>query len=447
MGIIPEEGPGFGGEYGPYVQSERLDIYKKHSEELIQKGHAYYCFCSAERLSELREQQKAVGVRPMYDGHCKKLTKEEVEQKLAAGEPHVIRMNIPKSRVITFEDEVYGRISFNTNDIDEQVLIKSDGYPTYHFAVVVDDHLMKISHVMRGEDWMSSTPKHLLLYEYFGWEPPKFAHVPNVLNANRIGKLSKRKGAVAAIDFIRQGYIKEALFNFLSLVGWNPDPKVAHQNEFYTEEFLIQNFDIHRIKKSGGALDMQKLDAISTMWLQSLRPKELLEKTMAWKDAVEKKYVIDEVLGVSDELASQKEWTKELAAFLGQNSSLAEEYIALVQPRIKRLSDIWDWYRFIFEKPSFDIESIQNVLGEKNIKEVIGGLATTLKAMDSWEQEVWESGVRHYADSLEMKHGDVFMILRVIVTGRKVSPPLRELMVILGKDFVENRFQSLLSIV
>ncbi|WKZ30206.1 MAG: glutamate--tRNA ligase [Candidatus Dojkabacteria bacterium] len=447
MGMTPDEGPGFGGKFGPYVQSERLDIYKKYSQELIEKGQAYYCFCSAERLTELREQQKAAGVRPMYDGHCKKLTSEEVTAKLDAGESHVVRMIIPKGRIVEFEDVVYGKISFNTNDVDEQVLIKSDGFPTYQFAVVIDDHLMEISHIMRGEDWLSSTPKQLLLYEYLGWEVPRFVHVPNVLNADRKGKLSKRKGAVAAIDFIRQGYIREALFNFLCLVGWNPDPKVAHQDEFYSQEFLTEHFDINRIKRSGGALDMRKLDAINTMWLQSLTPAQLFEKVMVWKDEVAKKYVIDDVLGVSEELAEQKKATELLTTYLEKNPAIAEDLLTLVQPRIKKLSDIWDWYRFILEEPTFGVDAIKSVVGDKDIKNLITQLQTTIMGLSSWDQEPWEAAIRSYADSLEMKHGDLFMILRVIVTGRKVSPPLRELMVLLGKDFVTTRFQTLLSIV
>ena len=228
--IIHDEGPIIEdgmiqeiGDYGPYFQSDRLDIYKKYIDILLEKGFAYYCFCTKERLDELREEQKEQGLTPKYDSKCANLSKEEVKEYLAENVPYVIRMKLPKNTEVAFDDLVYGHISINTDDIDEQVLIKADGFPTYHFAVVVDDHEMEISHVIRGEEWLVSTPKHLLLYQAFGWDPPQFAHLPTVLNKNK-KKLSKRDGSAAVEDFLKLGYLPEALINYITLLGWS-DPE------------------------------------------------------------------------------------------------------------------------------------------------------------------------------------------------------------------------------
>ena len=243
------------GEYGPYIQSERLDIYKKYIQELLDNGKAYYCFCTKERLDEVREKQKEAGETPRYDGHCRDLTQEEIDAKIAAGEPYVIRLRLPENHVIKFTDLVRGETEFNTNDLDDQVLIKTDGFPTYHFAVVVDDHLMKITHVIRGEEWVSSTPKHVYLYEAFGWEAPKFVHLPNILNKEK-KKLSKRQGDVAVEDFKKKGYLPEGLVNYVALVGWSPE----ENKEIFSMEELEQAFSIERVSKSGGVFDTEKLN-------------------------------------------------------------------------------------------------------------------------------------------------------------------------------------------
>ena len=251
------------GEYGPYIQSERLDIYKKYIQELLDTGKAYYCFCTKERLDEVREKQKAAGETPRYDGHCRDLTKEEVEAKIAAGEPYVIRLKLPENHVIKFTDLVRGETEFNTNDLDDQVLIKTDGFPTYHFAVVVDDHLMKITHVIRGEEWVSSTPKHVYLYEAFGWEAPKFVHLPNILNKEK-KKLSKRQGDVAVEDFKKKGYLPEGLVNYIALVGWSPE----ENKEIFSMEELEQAFSIERVSKSGGVFDTEKLNWVNQHYMK-----------------------------------------------------------------------------------------------------------------------------------------------------------------------------------
>ena len=251
------------GEYGPYIQSERLDIYQQYIKELLDSGKAYYCFCTKERLDEVREKQKEAGETPRYDGHCRDLTQEEIDAKIAAGEPYVIRLRLPENHVIKFTDLVRGETEFNTNDLDDQVLIKTDGFPTYHFAVVVDDHLMKITHVIRGEEWVSSTPKHVYLYEAFGWEAPKFVHLPNILNKEK-KKLSKRHGDVAVEDFKKKGYLPEGLVNYVALVGWSPE----ENKEIFSMEELEQAFSIERVSKSGGVFDTEKLNWVNQHYMK-----------------------------------------------------------------------------------------------------------------------------------------------------------------------------------
>lgn len=251
------------GEYGPYIQSQRLDIYQEYIKQLLDSGKAYYCFCTKERLDEVRDAQRAAGETAKYDGHCKNLSKEEVEANIKAGIPYVIRLRLPENHTIKFTDLVRGDMEFNTNDLDDQVLMKTDGFPTYHFAVVVDDYLMKITHVIRGEEWVSSTPKHVYLYEAFGWEAPVFVHLPNILNKEK-KKLSKRQGDVAVEDFKKKGYLPEGLVNYVALVGWSPEDN----QELFTMEELEKAFSIERVSKSGGVFDTEKLNWVNQHYIK-----------------------------------------------------------------------------------------------------------------------------------------------------------------------------------
>ncbi|MEK7481206.1 MAG: glutamate--tRNA ligase, partial [Patescibacteria group bacterium] len=244
-GLMYDEGPDVGGKYGPYVQSERLEIYRKYAKELAEKGAAYWCVCSAERLEKMREEQKKRGETPKYDGHCR--------DKKCAPDNAVLRLRVPADETITFSDVIRGDVSFASNDVDDQVLLKSDGFPTYHLANIVDDHLMKITHVIRGEEWLSSTPKHILLYEAFGWKQPAFAHLPLILSGEG-GKLSKRSGHAAAMEYFEQGYLSEALVNFLALLGWNP----SGAREVYALDELIKTFDLSKVNKGGAVFSMDK---------------------------------------------------------------------------------------------------------------------------------------------------------------------------------------------
>jgi len=255
-GLKYDEGPDIGGNFGPYMQSERLETYMKYAKELIDKGDAYYCFCTPERLDTLRkEQEKQKLPQAKYDKHCINLSKTEIDEKLKSGIPYVIRLNVQPDQKISFDDIIRGHIEFNSSNVDDQVLIKSDGYPTYHLAVVVDDHLMEISHVIRGEEWLSSTPKHVLLYNAFGWELPHFAHLPLLLNPDK-SKLSKRQGDVAVEDYRDKGFLKDALINFVALLGWN----AGDDQEFYYIDSLIEKFSLERVNKAGAVFDLQKLN-------------------------------------------------------------------------------------------------------------------------------------------------------------------------------------------
>ena len=271
-GLNYDEGPEIGGNYGPYLQSERLDIYKKHADELIEKGKAYYCFCTPERLKELKEEQEKQKLpQAKYDKHCIHLSKDEVDKNLAAGIPKVVRLNVEENQTIQFDDIVRDHVEFESNNVDDQVLIKSDSFPTYHLANVVDDHLMRITHVIRGEEWLSSTPKHVLLYDAFGWERPVFAHLPLLLNPDR-SKLSKRQGDVAVEDYRDKGFLKEALINFVALLGWN----AGDDKEYYYMDELINSFSLERVNKAGAVFDLQKLNWLNAEHLRKKSNEELI---------------------------------------------------------------------------------------------------------------------------------------------------------------------------
>jgi glutamyl-tRNA synthetase len=270
-GLEWDEGPDIGGPYGPYVQTERLEIYNKYIKELLEKGLAYYCFCTQERLDTLRTAQKLAKKVPRYDQHCLHLSPEEIKKNLDNKMPYVIRMLIPKNETIIFEDTIRGKIKFNTNEVDDQVLIKSNGIPTYHFAAVVDDHLMKISHVLRGEEWLTSTPKHLLLYRYFGWEAPNFSHLTVLLNPDGKGKMSKRSGSTHAKAFLDEGYLPEAVLNFLMLLGWNP----GDNQEFFTLDQFINAFSLEHLHKKSPIFNRKKLDYFNGYYLRQKSDEEL----------------------------------------------------------------------------------------------------------------------------------------------------------------------------
>jgi glutamyl-tRNA synthetase len=385
------EGPRVGGDYGPYIQSERLDLYKKYAIELVEKKAAYYCFCTAERLEKMREEQKAKGIiAAKYDKHCLSLSKEEIEKSLEESKPHVIRLNVPKDRIISFEDVVFGKISVNTNDVDDQILLKSDGFPTYHLGVVVDDHLMEISHIMRGNDWIPSTPKHILLYEAFGWEIPIYAHLPNLKELGASKKLSKRYGPVSAREFLDEGYLPEALDNFLMLLGWNP----GTDRENYTTEEFVEAFDMKKIHKTDlVAFDRQKLLWMNGEYIQKMATKDLSEKL---KKFYKNDTAILEVLENAD----------------------GDKILELAKTRMKTLKEFKDLV----------IPAMVDVSNEE--KEVAKYMQEVFRQITNWNKDTILEGMRTVLKEKKVKGSMLYKIL----TGREHGLPLPESLEILGKE-------------
>ncbi len=407
-----DEGPIKGGEYGPYTQSERLPIYKEYVDKLIDKGMAYYCFCTKERLDEMREAQMKEGLsKTMYDGHCRNLTREEVEQKLSQNTPYVVRLKVPKDEVITFTDAVFGEISFESNEVDDTVLLKSDGFPTYHLAVVVDDHLMKITHVMRGNDWLPSTPKHILLHRAFGWDLPTYVHLPNLKEKGENRKLSKRFGAVFALDFLKEGYIVDALLNFLMFLGWNP----GTEKEIYSLEEFVEDFDISRIHKTDlVSFDREKLIWINGLYIRSMPQETLLSLIETWA----KKFEVD--LHAAD-----------------FDSNYKTQVIALVQERMKTFSEFVELTHYFFSEPTVDNQEIlkHTQTNERKV-EIIDAFIELYKSLP--EKEFNAKDLEHKSHDLVNKLGfktkEAFMTLRVAVTGESATPPIMEIIELLGKE-------------
>ncbi len=439
VGIEFDEGPGkLGGEYGSYIQSERLSIYLEHIQKLVDDGNAYHCFCTQERLEKLRDSQRKNKQKPMYDGHCRDLEKSEVEKRLESGEKSVVRMKFPKDGVTVCKDTIFGTVKFENSDIEDQILLKSDGFPTYHVAVVVDDHLMKISHVIRGVDWLPSFPKHIKLYEYFGWELPEFAHLPLILNPDGRKKLSKRHGAFPVSQILRKGYIKEAILNYAILCGWAPKQEDAHQDEIYTVPELIDLFELERVHKTAARYDQQKFDYINAKHLRRLSLDQLSERVLDWAQ----RYVLGTFQ--SDSYTELTDWEIELKEIVSKYLPLWQkdiEYfkkaLALEHERITVLSDIPSALNFFYDEKltwSNDDWNTKN----HNKKELADALEAILPKLDEifkdgdFNHEKWEEVVRGYAQELDWKAGDMFLAIRSATTGRLQSPPLLESFEILG---------------
>ncbi|MDQ3930562.1 MAG: glutamate--tRNA ligase, partial [Chloroflexota bacterium] len=311
LDLMPDEGPGIGGDYGPYVQTERRELYIKHAHELVEKGHAYRCFCTPARLEEMRREQAARHEPPRYDRLCLRLSQEEIERNLAELKPYTIRMLVPDEGTTSFNDLIRGEISFENKVLDDQVILKSDGLPTYHLAVVVDDHYMEISHVTRAEEWISSTPKHILLYGYFGWELPKFAHFPLLRNADR-SKISKRKNNTSLKWYREQGYLPEAMINFLALMGWS----MPNGEEIFTFEDVQREFTFERMATSGPIFDLVKLTAINGKYIRALSDEELYERLQPYlPENLDRERVRKAVPVIKDRLTTLGEFV-ELTGYL-----------------------------------------------------------------------------------------------------------------------------------
>jgi len=409
-GLQYDEGPDIGGPFGPYMQSQRLELYKKYAEELISKGKAYYCFCSPERLEALRQQQQQMKLpQAKYDKHCLNLSKSEIEANLNQNIPRVIRLNVEANQKIEFDDVIREHVEFDSNNIDDQVLIKSDGFPTYHLANVVDDHLMQITHVIRGEEWLSSTPKHVLLYDAFGWERPVFAHLPLLLNPDK-SKLSKRQGDVAVEDYRDKGYLKEALINFVALLGWN----AGDDKEFYYLEELIEKFSLERVNKSGAVFDLQKLNWLNAEHLRKKDDSEIL-------------------IMLKNELSNSEYKTLNLTD---------AKLLLIIQAMKERVTFVKDFIyncRYFYEAPKeFEQKAI-----EKNWKEDTPALLLRLKEefekLNSPSKEDFENALTRIAEELNIGKGKLIHPLRLAVSGQSTGPGVFDILFILGKEEILNR--------
>ena len=394
FGLNYDEGPDIGGPFGPYIQTQRLEIYKKYTQELLDNGHAYHCFCTQETLDEMREIQKAAKKIPKYDRRCLKLTPEEVKNKINNGEKFVVRMKIPDNETITFTDIIRGPIKFNTNEVDDQVLIKSNGIPTYHFAVVVDDHLMNISHIVRAEEWISSTPKQILLYQYFGWDVPQIAHLTVLLDPTHPGKMSKRFGSVFAQQFLDDGYLPEALLNFLMLLGWNPG---TEQEIFSLTEF-VKEFSVAHLHKKSPIFDRKKLDYFNGLYIRKL----------------------------SDEKFSEyfKKFLPEI------NDDQIKILTPVLKERIIKFSDLKESLKFLFT----DVDYSKDLLLKKGTdpKLAVEMLTKTKELISDFDN--LSEKILNLVKENNWNMGEYFMVFRVAICGSAFTPPVVECLPALGKE-------------
>ncbi len=416
LGLDWDEGPDVGGPYGPYRQSDRLPLYQEHAQQLIASGHAYYCYCTPERLEEMRKAQQAAGLPSRYDYRCRYLTREERAQREAEGLPRVVRLAVPREGTTTLHDFIHGDITIENKNVDDQVLMKSDGFPTYHMAVVVDDHLMRITHIMRADEWIPSFPKHILLYQAFGWEPPLIGHVPNVLGPDK-RKLSKRHGATSVAQFRDSGYLPEALVNFMALLGWSYDD----HTELFSMRQLIEDFTLDHIGKSPSVFDMSKLDWMNGHYIRALSVDELTGRLMPF-------------------LAR---------AGLTPDRAVVREIVPLVQDRLKRLDEIADKTDFLFVDhleyaPKLLIGQKMTAAESFEALRTAGEILDGLPSFDDEAQMDYE--LRAAAERLGLKPAQFFGVLRVAVTGKTVTPPLIGTMRILGRDKTMKRIRQALGV-
>ena len=411
MGIEWDEGPGKGGDYGPYVQSERFDLYKKYAHELVKQGHAYYCYCTPERLQQLREEQsKEKKSVQGYDRHCRNLSDEQRKQYEDAGRQPVIRFKVPLEGTTVLEDRLLGKIKRDNRDINpDPVLLKSDGFPTYHLANVVDDHLMDISHILRAQEWISSGPLHLLIYGAFGWEPPEYCHLPMVMGKDG-QKLSKRHGATGVREFIRQGYLPEAVVNYIALVGWSYDDK----RQFFTLDELESLFTLDKLNKAPGVFDYKKLEWYNGQYIRQKSDDELKRLILP--------YLIEEDI-VEDPPTEEEE-------------EIIKGAVPLIKERLKYLNEAPVLVKFLFtDDLEYNVdEVIPKKLDASKTAEVLAECKNLLGGFEERSDEENEALFRQKAEELEIKLGALLMPLRVAVTGSSVSPPLFGAVRLLGAE-------------
>jgi glutamyl-tRNA synthetase len=409
LGLGWDEGPDVGGPHGPYRQSARKHVYLEHSRQLVAQGHAFHCFCTPERLDAMRAAQRAAGENPRYDGHCLALSDAEVHRRLDAGEGHVIRLKVPETGVCAFEDVLRGPIEIPWSQVDRQVLIKRDGFPTYHLAVVVDDHLMGITHILRGEEWISSVPKHVLLYRCFGWPLPVFCHLPLLRNPDHT-KLSKRRNPTSVNYYRRIGILPEALINYLGTMGWSmPD-----ERDIFTPEEMANDFDLGRIHLGGPVFDLAKLSWLNGQYLRRLSEDAFVDRLQDW--------------------------------------ALSRAHLArlapLIQPRTERFSDIVPQADYLLgdRRPVEAGDFAHNRLSTEQVVQVLHHASLELDALRRWEREALVAIFQSLAEWMGLKLKDLLFPLFVALTGRAVALPLFDSMVLLGSDLTRVRVREALAV-
>lgn len=398
FGIEIDEGPRNGGPHGPYVQSQRLDLYQKYAEELIKNEKAYYCFCSAERLEKLRERQKKAGRPPMYDRHCRDIPYKEAKNQVAKGEEAVIRMKIPADQTITVNDLVRGKIKFDSNLIDDQILLKADGFPTYHLAVVVDDHLMKISHVVRGEEWLSSFPKHKLLYQYFGWNMPHFFHNPLFRNPDG-SKMSKRQGDVSVSWYRDEGFLPEALKNYMSLMGWShPDEK-----EIFSKKEFLKYFDLKDVSPVAPVFDIEKLEWMNGVYIRKKPNSELAEILPLYLPKMTEEQI--------------------------------RQAVPLIKERIKRLSEAKDLLEFVWTYSEYPVDLLlSDNLDKQTAKKKLKKAREIIESRGIKKTDQLQNKIVNLIKENNWDTGEFFMVFRVAICSKKITPPILPALKLIGKE-------------
>jgi len=423
LGLPWDEGPEVGGPHGPYLQSERLSLYQTLAGQLVTAGQAYRCFCPAERLAALRAEQEARKEVTGYDRHCRDLDPGEVEARLARGEKSVIRFKIPLTGATTYHDAIRGEITVENRTLDDLVLLKSDGFPTYHLAAVADDHEMRITHVLRGDEWLASTPRHILLYQAFGWEPPIFAHLPIFLSPTGGGKLSKRHGATGVREYRDKGYLPEAVFNFLLLLGWHPQD----EKELFTPEEAAAVFTLERIGKAPVAFSTDKLDWFNGLYIRQMAPEELSRRCLPFLQRA----------GLLPNPCPP-----ERLAYLVR-------VMPLVQERLRTLAEAPDLLD-IFLKDEIAPPAVSLLIGKKQTDPAVAVILRRgreiLATLPAFTEEAMEPALRTLAAELGIKDGEVFMPLRVAISGRTATPGIFETMAAIGRERCLDRVDKALDV-
>lgn len=404
IGLIWDEGPDVGGDYGPYIQSERKGMYLPYAQQLVRDGKAYYCFCTKEELDKRRAEAEANGETFKYDKHCLNMPREEVERRLAAGEPYVIRQNVPTQGEASFDDIIFGHIAVDCSELDDMILIKADGMPTYNFANVIDDHTMGITHVMRGSEYLSSTPKYNLLYDAFGWEKPVYIHLTNIMRDAQ-HKLSKRTGDAYYEDYISKGYLKDAILNYIALLGWNP----GDDREFFTLDELIEAFSLEGLSKSPAIFDVNKLTWMNAEYIRRLEPNEFNRYAQPWYEKA------------------------------GIDAMNKETLCRILQPRVEFFAQLPEMVDFLVNlDEEYDVAMFTNKKSKTNPEVSLGVLnmaIDALNALETWEEAAIHDTLLGLAEKNGLKNGTMLWPVRIALAGKQVTPGgAIEIAYLLGKD-------------